>query len=74
MQSKVTTYDKIKPLFFNGMKLLYGGFGGVGTPPGLVDCLIEKVNLFYTEQTVWKLNVDKYLDAREKFKQRNDRS
>ena len=41
MQSKVTTYDKIKPLFFNGMKLLYGGFGGVGTPPGLVDCLIE---------------------------------
>jgi acetate CoA/acetoacetate CoA-transferase alpha subunit len=41
MISKVTTYEKIKPLFFDGMKLLYGGFGGVGTPPGLVDCLIE---------------------------------
>jgi hypothetical protein len=41
---------------------------------GIVDCLIEKVNLFYTEQTVWKLNVGKYFDAREKFKQRNDRS
>ena len=41
LESKVTTYEKIKPLFFNGMRLLYGGFGGVGTPPGLVDCLIE---------------------------------
>lgn len=39
--NKVTSYEKIKPFFFDGMTLLFGGFGGVGTPPGLVDCLIE---------------------------------
>jgi len=38
---KVTDYDTVRSLFFDGMKLLFGGFGGVGTPPGLVDCLIE---------------------------------
>ena len=38
---KVTDYDFIKTQFFDGMTLLFGGFGGVGTPPGLVDCLIE---------------------------------
>lgn len=39
--SKVTTMDAVRPLFTDGMRLLFGGFGGVGTPPGLVDCLIE---------------------------------
>ena len=39
--NKVTDYESIKPYFFDGMKLLFGGFGGVGTPPGLIDCLIE---------------------------------
>ena len=38
---KVTNFETVKPLFFDGMTLLFGGFGGVGTPPGLVDCLIE---------------------------------
>ena len=38
---KVTDYETLKPMFFDGMTLLFGGFGGVGTPPGLVDCLIE---------------------------------
>lgn len=38
---KVTDYAFIKTQFFDGMTLLFGGFGGVGTPPGLVDCLIE---------------------------------
>ncbi len=38
---KVTDYDKVRSLFFDGMTLLFGGFGGVGTPPGLVDCLID---------------------------------
>lgn len=38
---KVTDYDFVKTQFFDGMTLLFGGFGGVGTPPGLVDCLIE---------------------------------
>lgn len=41
MQSKVTSYDHVKTLFADGMTILFGGFGGVGTPPGLVDCLIS---------------------------------
>lgn len=41
MISKVTDFDKIKPFFKDGITILFGGFGGVGTPPGLVDCLIE---------------------------------
>ncbi len=39
--NKVTDYDKIQSLFFDGMTLLFGGFGGVGTPPSIIDCLIE---------------------------------
>jgi len=38
---KVTDYASIRSLFFDGMTLLFGGFGGVGTPPGLIDCLID---------------------------------
>lgn len=41
MQSKVTSYEHVRTLFADGMTILFGGFGGVGTPPGLVDCLIE---------------------------------
>lgn len=39
---------------------------------GIVDCLIEKMKLFYTDQTVWKLNIDSYFNAREQFKQRHN--
>jgi len=39
--NKVTDYETVKSIFFDGMTLLFGGFGGVGTPPGLIDCLIE---------------------------------
>lgn len=39
--NKVTDYETVRSVFFDGMTLLFGGFGGVGTPPGLVDCLIE---------------------------------
>lgn len=39
---------------------------------GIVNCLIKKMNLFYTEQTVWQLNMENYLAARNKFKQRNN--
>ena len=39
--NKVTDYETVKSVFFDGMTLLFGGFGGVGTPPGLIDCLIE---------------------------------
>lgn len=41
MISKVTDFNSILPLFRDGSTILFGGFGGVGTPPGLVDCLIE---------------------------------
>jgi len=39
--NKVTDYATVKSVFFDNMTLLFGGFGGVGTPPGLIDCLIE---------------------------------
>ncbi|MBK5280223.1 MAG: CoA transferase subunit A [Bacteroidia bacterium] len=39
--NKVTDYETARNIFFDGMTLLFGGFGGVGTPPGLIDCLIE---------------------------------
>jgi len=39
--NKVTDYETAKSVFFDNMTLLFGGFGGVGTPPGLIDCLIE---------------------------------
>jgi len=39
--SKVTGYPEARRLFFDGMTLLVGGFGGVGSPPGLIDALIE---------------------------------
>lgn len=38
---------------------------------GIVDCLVNKVNLFYTDQTVWQLNVDRYFQVRNQFKQRH---
>ncbi|MGX2960123.1 CoA transferase subunit A [Peribacillus sp. JNUCC 23] len=38
---KVTNRDSLAPLFKDGMSILFGGFGGVGTPPGLVDLIIE---------------------------------
>lgn len=39
--NKVTDYQAVRSEFFDGMTLLYGGFGGVGTPPSLIDSLIE---------------------------------
>ena len=38
---------------------------------GLVDCLIERVNLYSVDQTVWKLNIDRYLEVREQFRKRH---
>ncbi|MEQ9376912.1 MAG: 3-oxoacid CoA-transferase subunit A [Imperialibacter sp.] len=38
---KVTDFATAQSAFFDGMTLLFGGFGGVGTPPGLIDCLID---------------------------------
>lgn len=38
---KIVELEKVRPLFFDGMTLMFGGFGGVGTPPKLVDALLE---------------------------------
>ncbi|RFU66449.1 CoA transferase subunit A [Peribacillus saganii] len=38
---KITEIDYIKRFFKDGMTIMYGGFGGIGTPPGLVDAIIE---------------------------------
>jgi acetate CoA/acetoacetate CoA-transferase alpha subunit len=40
--NKVTTVDDLLFLFRNGMSLMYGGFGGVGSPPTLIDAILEK--------------------------------
>lgn len=39
---KITTLEKAMELFHDGMTLMFGGFGGVGTPPGLIDGILEK--------------------------------
>jgi hypothetical protein len=38
---------------------------------GIVECFIDKINLYYTDQTVWKLNVDRYFKVREEFRKRH---
>jgi acetate CoA/acetoacetate CoA-transferase alpha subunit len=39
---KVTTLEKVMELFHDGMSLMFGGFGGVGSPPALIDGILEK--------------------------------
>lgn len=38
---KIKTYDQIKEFFKDGQSILFGGFGGVGTPSGLVNAILE---------------------------------
>lgn len=38
---KVAPLDRALEVFHDGMTLMYGGFGGVGTPPTLVRALLE---------------------------------
>ncbi len=38
---------------------------------GLVTCLKEKINLFNTDQSIWKINTDAYYKARNGYKERN---
>ena len=38
---------------------------------GLVNCLVEKLELFHTAQSVWAVNLDRYSQARTQFKDRN---
>lgn len=37
----------------------------------LVECVFEKINLYSTEQAVWKLNIDRYFEVRENFRKRH---
>lgn len=39
---KITTLNKVLPYFHSGMTLMFGGFGGIGTPPTLIDGILEK--------------------------------
>jgi acetate CoA/acetoacetate CoA-transferase alpha subunit len=39
---KLTNLEKVMPFFHDGMSLMFGGFGGVGSPPSLIDAIIEK--------------------------------
>ncbi|HLO10806.1 MAG TPA: CoA transferase subunit A [Pseudoneobacillus sp.] len=39
---KLTTLDKVTTFFHDGMSLMFGGFGGVGSPPELIDAIIQK--------------------------------
>jgi hypothetical protein len=38
---------------------------------GLVSCLVERIELFNTTQTVWQLDLDKYRQLRQEFIERN---
>lgn len=38
---------------------------------GMVSCLVERMTLFETDQSVWELNLDQYNTAREGFRTRN---
>ncbi len=39
--SKIVEAENVARLFFDGMILMFGGFGGVGTPSKLVDLILE---------------------------------
>jgi acetate CoA/acetoacetate CoA-transferase alpha subunit len=39
---KLTTIEKVMSYFHDDMSLMFGGFGGVGSPPSLIDAIIEK--------------------------------
>jgi acetate CoA/acetoacetate CoA-transferase alpha subunit len=39
---KITTLEAVMEYFHDGMTLMFGGFGGVGSPPDLIDGILEK--------------------------------
>ncbi|MEH6907871.1 CoA transferase subunit A [Neobacillus drentensis] len=39
---KITTLAAVMEFFHDGMTLMFGGFGGVGSPPALIDGILEK--------------------------------
>ncbi|MDR6122721.1 acetate CoA/acetoacetate CoA-transferase alpha subunit [Bacillus sp. SLBN-46] len=39
---KITTLEAVLTFFHDEMTIMFGGFGGVGTPPTLIDGILEK--------------------------------
>src|SRR3954454_24957085 len=39
---KITTLEVVMKFFYDGMTIMFGGFGGVGSPPTLIDGILEK--------------------------------
>lgn len=39
---KIAVLEDVMPFFHDGMTLMFGGFGGVGSPPTIIDGIIEK--------------------------------
>lgn len=39
---KITTLEAVMGFFDDGMTLMFGGFGGVGSPPTLIDGILDK--------------------------------
>lgn len=39
---KMKTIEQVMDFFHHGMTLMYGGFGGVGSPPTLIEAIMKK--------------------------------
>ncbi len=39
---KIISVNKALDFFYDGVTILYGGFGGIGSPPTLIDGILEK--------------------------------
>jgi len=39
---KVSSVESVLKFFHDGMTLMFGGFGGVGSPPTLIEAILEK--------------------------------
>lgn len=39
---KIAALEQAMEHFYDGMTLMFGGFGGVGSPPDLIDGILEK--------------------------------
>ncbi|WP_020060666.1 3-oxoacid CoA-transferase subunit A [Bacillus sp. 123MFChir2] len=39
---KLKTIQDVMPHFYDGMTLMFGGFGGIGAPPSLIQAILDK--------------------------------
>lgn len=39
--NKISSYERIRSLFFHNMTLMFGGFGGVGSPPTIIKNILK---------------------------------